>query len=72
MLRRTAAIRVHREEQLVDEGLPLDLESRITRLVGRPAQVVVLNKAPAELIHIVEHRLGDLTTFATAIRARLG
>jgi len=33
--------------------LPLDLESRITRLVGRPAQVIVLNTAPAGLIHRV-------------------
>jgi predicted nucleotidyltransferase len=35
------------------EGLPLDLESRIARVVGRPAQVVVLNTAPAGLIHRV-------------------
>jgi predicted nucleotidyltransferase len=35
------------------EGLPLDLESRIARLAGRPAQVVVLNTAPVGLIHRV-------------------
>src|SRR3989304_3459389 len=29
------------------EGLPLDLESRIEQLVSRPAQVIVLNTAPA-------------------------
>jgi predicted nucleotidyltransferase len=33
------------------EGLPLDLEARIEKLVGRPAQVVVLNTAPVGLIH---------------------
>lgn len=35
------------------EGLPLDLEARIEKLVGRPAQVVVLNTAPAGLVHRV-------------------
>lgn len=35
------------------EGLPLDLEARIERLVGRPAQVIVLNTAPVGLIHRV-------------------
>jgi predicted nucleotidyltransferase len=35
------------------EGLPVDLESRIARLVGRPTQVIVLNTAPVGLIHRV-------------------
>ena len=35
------------------EGLPLDLESRIEQLVSRPAQVIVLNTAPAGLVHRV-------------------
>jgi predicted nucleotidyltransferase len=35
------------------EGLPLDLESRISQLLGRPAQVIVLNTAPVGLIHRV-------------------
>ena len=35
------------------EGLPLDLEGRISQLVGRPAQVIVLNTAPAGLVHRV-------------------
>src|SRR5262245_10134710 len=35
------------------EGLPLDLERRISQRVGRPAQVVVLNTAPVDLIHRV-------------------
>jgi predicted nucleotidyltransferase len=35
------------------ESLPLDLERRISQLVGRPAQVVVLNTAPVGLIHRV-------------------
>ena len=35
------------------EGLPLDLESEISRLVGRPAQVIVLNTAPVDLVHRV-------------------
>ncbi len=35
------------------EGLPLGLEARIEKLVGRPAQVIVLNTAPAGLVHRV-------------------
>ena len=35
------------------EGLPLDLEGRIEQLVNRPAQVIVLNTAPAGLVHRV-------------------
>ena len=35
------------------EGLPLDLTSRIEHLVKRPVQVIVLNTAPADLIHHV-------------------
>ena len=35
------------------EGLPLDLDSRIGKLVGRPAQVILLNTAPVGLIHRV-------------------
>jgi predicted nucleotidyltransferase len=35
------------------EGLPLDLESRIGKLVGRRAQVIVLNTAPVSLVHRV-------------------
>lgn len=35
------------------EGLPLDLERRIRERVGRPAQVIVLNTAPTDLIHRV-------------------
>lgn len=35
------------------EGLPLSLESDLERLVGRPVQVVVLNQAPADLVHRV-------------------
>lgn len=35
------------------EGLPLDLEDRISRRVGRPAQVIVLNTAPTDLVHRV-------------------
>ena len=35
------------------EGLPLDLEGRIERTVGRPAQVIVLNTAPVDLVHRV-------------------
>ena len=35
------------------EGLPLDLEGRIEELVNRPAQVIVLNTAPAGLVHFV-------------------
>ena len=35
------------------EGLPLDLEGRIEQLVKRPAQVIVLNAAPVDLVHRV-------------------
>ena len=35
------------------EGLPLDLASRIEHLVKRPVQVIVLNTAPADLVHRV-------------------
>src|SRR5262245_4555229 len=35
------------------EGLPLDLERRISRLVGRPTQVTILNTAPVGLVHRV-------------------
>jgi len=35
------------------EGLPLGLEARIEKLVGRPAQVIVLNTAPVGLVHRV-------------------
>jgi predicted nucleotidyltransferase len=35
------------------DGLPLDLESRIGQLLGRPVQVVVLNTAPVSLVHRV-------------------
>ena len=35
------------------EGLPLDLEGEIERRLRRPAQVVVLNTAPAGLVHRV-------------------
>jgi predicted nucleotidyltransferase len=34
-------------------GLPLDLEGELERLLGVPAQVVVLNRAPVDLIHRV-------------------
>lgn len=35
------------------EGLPVDLEHRLERLSGRPVQVIVLNTAPAGLVHRV-------------------
>lgn len=35
------------------EGLPLDLEDDLARLLGRPADVVALNRAPVDLIHRV-------------------
>jgi predicted nucleotidyltransferase len=34
-------------------GLPLRLEADLERLLGRPAQVVVLNTAPPDLTHRV-------------------
>ncbi len=35
------------------ESLPLDLEGRLERAVGRPVQVVVVDPAPADLVHRV-------------------
>ena len=35
------------------EGLPLDLEAEIERLLRRPVQIVVLNHAPTDLVHRV-------------------
>jgi uncharacterized protein len=34
-------------------GLPLGLERALEQAVGRPVQVVVLNRAPADLVHRV-------------------
>jgi uncharacterized protein len=33
------------------DGLPLSLEAELERLTGRPVQVIVLNAAPADLVH---------------------
>lgn len=35
------------------EALPFELEGRLDRVLGRRAQVVVLNTAPADLVHRV-------------------
>jgi predicted nucleotidyltransferase len=35
------------------EGLPLDLEADLERLVGLPVQALVLNQAPVDLVHRV-------------------
>ena len=35
------------------EGLPLDLAGRIEQLVKRPVQIIILNTAPADLVHRV-------------------
>lgn len=35
------------------DALPLPLESDLERAVGRPVQIVVLNHAPADLVHRV-------------------
>lgn len=37
------------------EGLPLDLEGRLERALGRTVQLVVLNEAPVDLVHRVLH-----------------
>lgn len=34
-------------------GLPLDLETELERVLGVPAQVIVLNRAPVDLVHRV-------------------
>jgi predicted nucleotidyltransferase len=33
------------------DALPLEIESALERRVGRPVQIVVLNDAPADLVH---------------------
>ncbi len=35
------------------ESLPVDVEDELTRLLGRPVQVVVLNHTSADLVHRV-------------------
>jgi predicted nucleotidyltransferase len=35
------------------EGLPLDLEAELERLLGAPVQVVSLHRAPVDLVHRV-------------------
>ncbi len=35
------------------ESMPLDLEARLERLLGRPVQIVVLNRASPDLVHRV-------------------
>lgn len=39
-------------ESRLDAG-PLDLEGELERALGRPVQLVVLNRAPADLVHRV-------------------
>lgn len=34
-------------------GLPLDLEMELERVLGAPVQVIVLNRAPVDLVHRV-------------------
>lgn len=33
------------------DALPLDMEAELERRLGRPVQIVVLNDAPADLVH---------------------
>jgi predicted nucleotidyltransferase len=47
------AILLDRDPPRTLDGLPLDLEGDLERLAGRPAQVVVLNRAPLDLVHRV-------------------
>jgi uncharacterized protein len=35
------------------EGLPLDLEGELERLLGLPVDVIALNRAPVDLVHRV-------------------
>ncbi len=52
------------------EGWPFDLEGRISRRVGRPAQVVVLNTAPVALVHRVLRDGALLLDRAPGVRIR--
>lgn len=47
------AVLLTSEPPRVVEGLRLDLEGRLERAIGRPVQIVVLNRAPSDLIHRV-------------------
>jgi len=47
------AVLLDRERRPDLEGLPLDLEARLERRLGRPVQIVVLNQAPPDLVHRV-------------------
>jgi hypothetical protein len=47
------AILLERDPPPTFEALSLDLEGDLERLLGRPVQLVVLNRAPVDLIHNV-------------------
>ena len=47
-----AILLAHPPERTLD-GLHLDLEAEFERALGRPVQLVVLNRAPVDLIHRV-------------------
>jgi predicted nucleotidyltransferase len=47
-----AVLYVAPPEPRLDAG-PLDLESALERALGRPVQLIVLNRAPADLVHRV-------------------
>lgn len=47
------AILLDRDPPRTFESLSLRVEGDLERLVGRPAQIVVLNRAPVDLVHRV-------------------
>ncbi len=47
------AVLLERPPPRTFEGLPLDLEARLEKVLGRPVQLVVLNDAPPDLVHRV-------------------
>jgi len=47
------AILLDHQQQPSLESMPLDLEARLERLLGRPVQIVVLNRASPDLVHRV-------------------
>ena len=47
------AVLLERDPPATFEGLPLDLEWELEREVGIPVQVLLLNRAPADLVHRV-------------------
>jgi uncharacterized protein len=47
------AVLYEKEPPATLEGMPLDLEGELERLLGLPVDVIALNRAPVDLVHRV-------------------